>query len=265
MKCDTMATSQINQSFIWLELYRMKGIAFVLDPDGYWIELVSRSPATVTNKYTLAQTMLRVKDPIKSLRFYCELLGKCSLSWWVSHSMIVSWLNDCNMTWPLCGRNDFVARGSYGPRGGLGILIVFPQGTPLPPVTEAYNPDQDNSRLNFEPVIELTHNHGTELVEEFKYVQTMLLPVHHAWRQSVIMSIMKRHVVGWLTPIIASPSDGTDDCRCLLSASLPIIISFVDWIEVTQGSPMPTIYYLSCIDIITAMIKMRDSHEALDT
>jgi lactoylglutathione lyase len=55
---------------------RMKGIAFALDPDGYWIEIVSRSPESpVKLKYTLAQTMIRVRNPVKSLRFYCDLLG----------------------------------------------------------------------------------------------------------------------------------------------------------------------------------------------
>jgi lactoylglutathione lyase len=55
---------------------RMKGIAFALDPDGYWIEVVPRNAASdVTKKYTFAQTMIRVKDPVKSLRFYKDLLG----------------------------------------------------------------------------------------------------------------------------------------------------------------------------------------------
>jgi lactoylglutathione lyase len=55
---------------------RMKGLAFALDPDGYWIEIISRAAESpVTNKYTIAQTMIRVKDPAKSLRFYRDLLG----------------------------------------------------------------------------------------------------------------------------------------------------------------------------------------------
>lgn len=54
----------------------MKGLAFALDPDGYWIEIISRSPdSPVKNQYTLAQTMIRVKDPVKSLKFYHDLLG----------------------------------------------------------------------------------------------------------------------------------------------------------------------------------------------
>lgn len=50
---------------------RMKGLAFALDPDGYWIEIVKRNEqAQIANKYTLAQTMFRIKDPVKSLHFY---------------------------------------------------------------------------------------------------------------------------------------------------------------------------------------------------
>ena len=54
----------------------MKGLAFVLDPDGYWIEVISRrKESKITNRYTLAQTMMRIKDPVKSLDFYCNKLG----------------------------------------------------------------------------------------------------------------------------------------------------------------------------------------------
>lgn len=59
---------------------RQKNIAFALDPDGYWIELIEhkqgREEAT-TNKqsYAFNHTMIRVKDPVKSLKFYREVLG----------------------------------------------------------------------------------------------------------------------------------------------------------------------------------------------
>ena len=50
---------------------KMKGLAFVLDPDGYWIELVKRNEESkIEGKYALAQTMLRVKDMEKSKNFY---------------------------------------------------------------------------------------------------------------------------------------------------------------------------------------------------
>ena len=43
---------------------RMKGLAFCLDPDGYWVELVRRDEAAnseYTNEYNLSQTMIRVE------------------------------------------------------------------------------------------------------------------------------------------------------------------------------------------------------------
>ena len=53
---------------------RMKGLAFVYDPDGYWVELVKRGDKkNIPNDYNFSQTMLRVKDPQKSLEFYKQL------------------------------------------------------------------------------------------------------------------------------------------------------------------------------------------------
>ena len=55
----------------------MKGLAFAKDPDGYWVEIIKRADdAAITEpKYTLAQTMLRIKDHQKSLHFYRDILG----------------------------------------------------------------------------------------------------------------------------------------------------------------------------------------------
>ncbi|KAJ9609054.1 Lactoylglutathione lyase [Cladophialophora chaetospira] len=58
-------------------------MAFVLDPDGYWIELVSNQPLahikdpekTDTDSYLLNHTMLRVSDPQRTRAFYEEILG----------------------------------------------------------------------------------------------------------------------------------------------------------------------------------------------
>lgn len=54
---------------------RMKGLAFVYDPDGYWVELVKRGDdcTSIENECNFSQTMLRVKDPKKSLEFYQKL------------------------------------------------------------------------------------------------------------------------------------------------------------------------------------------------
>eukprot|EP00605_Chrysophyceae_sp_TOSAG23-4_P000576 GSChrysophyteH1.ASY1.ANO1.653.1 assembled CDS len=104
---------------------RMKGLAFALDPDGYWIEVISRSEKSIvpsSYKYTLAQTMKRIKDPVKSLHFYRDI---------------------CKMT--------LLSEAHFGPGRGdfsLYFLAQLPPGDEVP---------------SFESVLELTHNHGTEL------------------------------------------------------------------------------------------------------
>ncbi|CAE7532010.1 GLO1 [Symbiodinium sp. CCMP2592] len=54
---------------------RMKGLAFALDPDGYWIEIVRREKLGWKEYYNLSQTMLRVKDGPASVEFYTKHLG----------------------------------------------------------------------------------------------------------------------------------------------------------------------------------------------
>ena len=120
---------------------RMKGIAFALDPDGYWIEIVSRHPASiVTNKYTFAQTMFRVKDAQKALFFYRDLLGMTLIR--ESH------FSDFSLY--------FLAHISKEE------VVNVPKD---PTSTEA----SDYIRCMFGPIIELTHNHGTEADPTFKY------------------------------------------------------------------------------------------------
>jgi len=54
---------------------RMKGLAFALDPDGYWIEIVRRQKVGYPEYYNLSQTMLRVKDGPGTIEFYTKHLG----------------------------------------------------------------------------------------------------------------------------------------------------------------------------------------------
>eukprot|EP01041_Mallomonas_annulata_P006951 gene6951-14111_t len=122
---------------------RMKGLAFALDPDGYWIEVLGRNPtSTITKKYTFAQTMMRVKDPVKSLHFYRDILG-------------MSLLAEKHM--------------GVGEEWGFSLYFLahLPHGTIVPPHTSAEANDFMKEMMG--PVLELTHNHGTEKNTDFRY------------------------------------------------------------------------------------------------
>lgn len=54
---------------------RMKGLAFALDPDGYWIEIVRRVNLGWPEYYNLSQTMMRVKDGPATAKFYEKYFG----------------------------------------------------------------------------------------------------------------------------------------------------------------------------------------------
>eukprot|EP00468_Gymnochlora_sp_CCMP2014_P008189 CAMPEP_0167760796 /NCGR_PEP_ID=MMETSP0110_2-20121227/11788_1 /TAXON_ID=629695 /ORGANISM="Gymnochlora sp., Strain CCMP2014" /LENGTH=339 /DNA_ID=CAMNT_0007647353 /DNA_START=201 /DNA_END=1220 /DNA_ORIENTATION=+ len=104
---------------------RMKGLAFAYDPDSYWVEIVKNPEPLDGKKFHFAQTMIRVKDPKKSLKFYVDHLGMS------------------------------VIREKHFDDFSLYFLATIPDGT-----TEH---DPRN------PVLELTHNHGTEDKEDFSY------------------------------------------------------------------------------------------------
>lgn len=62
---------------------RMKSIAFVLDPDDYWVEVIGQKSIEETENitttdpetYRMNHTMIRVKDGEKSVKFYTETMG----------------------------------------------------------------------------------------------------------------------------------------------------------------------------------------------
>lgn len=121
---------------------RMKGLAFALDPDGYWIEIVKRSENSIVKKeckFTFAQTMLRVKDPVKSIAFYRDVLGMTLL------------------------------RESHFPKEKGDFSNYFL--AQLPPGSEAPDPSAPGEFITcmYPQVLELTHNHGTEDDVDFKY------------------------------------------------------------------------------------------------
>jgi len=106
---------------------RMKGLAFVYDPDGYWVELVKRGEnSNIPNEFNFSQTMLRIKDPQKSLDFYKKLGMKV---------LMERHFDDFSLYF-------------------LGSSNV---------------PDNADAKTLFQPVLELTHNHGTEKDADFKH------------------------------------------------------------------------------------------------
>ena len=66
-----------------LEDGRMRHIAFALDPDDYWVEIIGQNPVdktedvkeTDTSKYRMNHTMIRVKDKDVSIKFYEDIFG----------------------------------------------------------------------------------------------------------------------------------------------------------------------------------------------
>jgi lactoylglutathione lyase len=124
---------------------RMRHVAFALDPDGYWVELISAVKSveetegvteTDVSTYRFNHTMIRVKDKDASLKFYTEKLGM---------SLIAS---------------------AQFPKAEFDLFFL------------AYAPDsQDPARIKEEEarrslregVLELTYNYGTEKQDDFKY------------------------------------------------------------------------------------------------
>ena len=119
---------------------RMKGLAFAYDADQYWVEVVRRRTADkISNKFNFSQTMLRVKDPKKSIAFYKRLGMKV---------MAEKHFPDAKFSLYFLASN------------------VPDADVPADPTTEEAALAASNL---FQPVLELTHNHGTEDDEDFKH------------------------------------------------------------------------------------------------
>ncbi|KAI5865934.1 glyoxalase I [Durotheca rogersii] len=128
-----------------LEDGRMRHIAFALDPDGYWVEIISlrsgskgaddpeEAKALVSDPgtYRMNHTMIRVKDAEKSLKFYQEVLGMS------------------------------LFRTSEQPAAKFNLYFLgYPGERGVP---------ADGFSAEYEGLLELTWNYGTEKDPDFKY------------------------------------------------------------------------------------------------
>ncbi|KAI6380918.1 hypothetical protein MCOR25_001444 [Pyricularia grisea] len=113
---------------------RMRHIAFVLDPDGYWVEVIGQKSVEETENvtttdvqtYRMNHTMIRVKDAEKSLKFYQDVLGMKLL------------------------------KENANPDNGFTLFFLgYEQSGP-------HSADREG-------LLELTWNHGTEKDENFSY------------------------------------------------------------------------------------------------
>ncbi|QPG77159.1 hypothetical protein FOA43_004564 [Brettanomyces nanus] len=123
-----------------LEDGRQKDIAFVLDPDTYWIELIENAIEKKEGVYNLGSnrlnhTMIRIRDPKKSLDFYRNVLGM----------------------------KLFSTRKHESAKFTLYFLGYEEDPN--------YVEDQEDKVLQAgrQSIIELTHNWGTELDDSFRY------------------------------------------------------------------------------------------------
>lgn len=111
---------------------RMKGLAFALDPDGYWVEIVRGEQTAAPNlTFNLSQMMIRVKDPVKSVPFYAQLF---------------------NM--------EIVSARTFAD------FSLYFLATKTPALEQLVANDLETvTKKSFDPCIELTWNHGTETKE----------------------------------------------------------------------------------------------------
>lgn len=123
---------------------RMRHIAFALDPDGYWVEVIAFNPVDKTENvkdtdpatYRFNHSMIRVKDHEKSLEFYQDIMGM---------SLI---------------------RTSENASNGFNLYFLAYTGDEAVPKESANGVNPTAER---EGLLELTWNYGTEKDADFKY------------------------------------------------------------------------------------------------
>ena len=126
---------------------RMKGLAFALDPDGYWIEIIKRAedaPSAGKGLVNLSQTMIRVKDPAASLAFYGHVFGM-----------------------------QLIAEKHFPDAAFSLYFLAHLSDAELARLPADLDPSSqaafDFMKTLWSPVLELTWNHGTESDADFTY------------------------------------------------------------------------------------------------
>lgn len=132
---------------------KMKGLAFALDPDGYWIELVKRTEGIWKGEYNLSQTMIRVKDGPATVKFYTEKLGMTV----VRERHFPEW------------KFSLFFLASLSEAEKKEILEKLPKEE-VERMGGEIRGDVENTitKVMWQPALELTWNHGTEKDEDFK-------------------------------------------------------------------------------------------------
>jgi lactoylglutathione lyase len=123
---------------------RMKGLAFSLDPDGYWIEIIRRRGELpgLGKRPSYSQTMIRVSDPADAKALFEDALHMTSV-----------------------GERHFPKEsGDFS----LFFYASLPKGTAIPPADDWDEARQYQTDSNL-CVLEITHNHGTESDSSFHY------------------------------------------------------------------------------------------------
>mmetsp|Transcript_11786 Transcript_11786/g.33949 ORF Transcript_11786/g.33949 Transcript_11786/m.33949 type:complete len:359 (+) Transcript_11786:32-1108(+) len=116
----------------------MKGLAFALDPDGYWIELVKREEGLFQEPCNLSQVMMRVKDGPKTIEFYRDIMGM---------SLVREMQRSDFTNYFLMGLDE--AERKEAAAASPEDLQLFP-------------------KRKWRPALELTQNHGTEKDDAFQ-------------------------------------------------------------------------------------------------
>eukprot|EP01104_Vermistella_antarctica_P020363 TRINITY_DN8690_c0_g1_i1.p1 TRINITY_DN8690_c0_g1~~TRINITY_DN8690_c0_g1_i1.p1 ORF type:complete len:340 (+),score=69.22 TRINITY_DN8690_c0_g1_i1:30-1022(+) len=120
---------------------RMKGLAFALDPDGYWIEIIKRKTGDDVpgrGRYSLSQTMIRVKNIEASLKFYRDLFG-----------------------FKLVAHKEF-------PEAEFSLHFLLPSSSRDLNSAPADEDSWEYMKGLFDPILELTFNYGTDKTD-FRY------------------------------------------------------------------------------------------------